>query len=652
MIRRVFLQPTHIHVVGAFAVTDPRHFTAGALIALLSVLAAAARGAPDRPNIVVILADDLGWMDTGVYGSEYYETPNIDRLADRGVRFTNAYSASPYCSPTRAAIMTGQDPGRLRLTAPNCHRGAATLTARRHPGPFAMPPTHRVTAARAVNRLNTTYVTLPERLNEAGYRTIHVGKWHLGFDGYAAKDHGFDRALCTGFYDPRFAGGHFAPYKACPPSFPNEMPDGTPRADTLTACAIEEIETAATEGKPFFLNLWYYLVHGPIEGRADLIARYERKTDPRGQQKSPVMGAMVASLDENVGRLLDALDRQDLTRNTLIVFTSDNGALETGHRWVGGGKPPEPFHVTSNEPLRGQKGDMTEGGIRVPFIVSWPGRHRPGTVSDQVLCATDIFPTVLAAAGVKLPTDRPVDGADIIPALTGRPVTRPRNAFVCHFPNGGDPATAVRRGDWKLLTYWAGNPDQTDKIELYNLRHDIGEATDLARTHPEKVAELTAVLDEYLEATDALVPQPNPNWNKRWHGWYGLYNAILTDIGDTLAIHSNGSSPVIRKEAAVRGKGAFTIALSLRSTVKNPAGLLRWTTAKEARFTRANTREFTVVNDGDFHEHTIGFTTDASLRGLRLDLGRGEGDLEIRRIVLRDGTGTLVREYSTPEDAG
>ena len=487
----------------------------GVLVSFLLLLGAL-RAEAAKPNIVVILTDDLGWIDTGVYGSQYYETPNIDRLAERGMRFTNAYSASPYCSPTRAAIMTGQDPGRLHLTAPSCHKPGARLTARQL-GTYAMPPDHRVTSAQFVTRLNTTYITLPELLNDAGYRTIHVGKWHLGFDGYAAKDHGFDRAVCTGFYDPKFAGGHFAPYKARPPTFPEEIPDGTPRADTLTTCAIEEIDAAAKTGRPFFLNLWYFLVHGPIEGRDALIAEYEKKTDPRGQQKSPVMGAMVASLDENVGRLLDALDSRNLTRNTLIIFTSDNGALETGRRWVGGGKAPEPYHVTSNHPLRGQKGDMTEGGIRVPFIVSWPGRDKPGSVSDEVVCATDIFPTVLAAAGVTPAADQPLDGADIIPALAAQPVDRPRDAFVCHFPSGGEPATAVRRGDWKLLKYWAGNPDQTDKIELYNLKDDPSETNNLEGQYPELERELIDLLSGALHngRTTPGEKQSNDGWPYR-----------------------------------------------------------------------------------------------------------------------------------------
>ena len=480
----------------------PLHLRALCL-AFLALFSVHAQAADPRTNVVFILADDLGWADTTLYGhTKYYKTPNLERLAKRGMIFTRAYSASPLCSPTRASILTGLHPARLGLTTPNCHVPQVVLEATQ--GPKAAPH-EKAIAPTPVTRLKTSYDTLPKALKTAGYATGHFGKWHLGPEPYSALEQGFDVDV-PHYAGPGPAGSYVAPWK-----FKNFDADpGEPDQhieDRMAKEAAAFLEKHKDE--PFYLNYWMFSVHAPFDAKKALLEKYRASVETSDPQRSPTYAAMVESMDDAVGTLLDTLDRLRLTDHTIIVFYSDNGG--NMYNEVDGTTP------TSNAPLRGGKATVFEGGIRVPCVVCWPGRVAPGTRSDALIQSTDFYPTFLDVLDLKAREGQQFDGLSIAPALKGQPFTR--EAIFTYFPHDPPvpdwlpPSVVVHQGDWKLIRIFHGGENGTHRWKLFNLREDIGERNDLAAKEPERVEAMDALIAKFLTVTKAIVPIPNPNFN-------------------------------------------------------------------------------------------------------------------------------------------
>ncbi len=443
--------------------------------------------APRKPNVVMFLIDDLGWRDIGANGSTYYQTPNIDRLAREGVRFTDAYAACAVCSPTRAAVLTGKYPARLLLTD--------WLPDGRWPSKA------RLRSGRFVRELPLEEVTIAEALREAGYRTASIGKWHLGAEPFSLPEHhGFD--VNVGGNAHGAPGDFFFPYAgnwAIPTTDLrvrwNVFPDGKPGeylTDRLTDEAVKFIRE--NRERPFFLYLPHYAVHTPLQAKPELVAKYEKIPEAQRQGK-PVYAAMVESMDESIGRVMATLRELGLEQDTMVIFTSDNGGF---------------YNATSNAPLRANKGAYYEGGIRVPLIVKWPGVAKAGHVSSEPVTSTDFYPTCLAAAGLPPRPNQHMDGRNLQPLLAGG-ATLGRPAIFWHFPHYNDhphsvPSGVIRQGPWKLIETF-----DPEGLELYNLADDLGEQRNLAATQPARVAELKRALDAWRVEVGAEMMRPNPD---------------------------------------------------------------------------------------------------------------------------------------------
>lgn len=442
-----------------------------------------------KTNVVLILIDDLGWKDLGCYGSSYYQTPNIDRLAAEGMRFTDGYAACNVCSPTRAAIMTGKYPARLLLTQwlPS-GRWSATK--------------NRMREARYLSNLPLEEVTIAEAMREAGYRTAFMGKWHLGTETYYYPEHqGFD--VNVGGRDYGAPGGYFYPFQGSwkIPTTGQMLRKDSPvpgkDGDYLVDRLAEEAEVFIRENadQPFFLMLSHYAVHSPLQGKLDKVARYE-KTAKKSRQGKPDYAAMVESVDDSVGRVLRTLDELELDKQTLVIFTSDNGGFAK---------------ATDNSPLRANKGSNYEGGLRVPVIVKWPGQTKPGSVSDEPVISTDFYPTILAVTGQDQRPFQHLDGESLEPVLTGQGQLG-RDALYWHYPHYNQhpqsfPSGVIRAGEWKLVEAF-----ETGKRSLYNLASDLGETTDLAEQNPEKATELYGHLKAWRDRVGADPMLPNPEY--------------------------------------------------------------------------------------------------------------------------------------------
>ena len=470
--------------------TDFTSVIKGCLLrALPAFLLVSWAGAQQRPNVLFILVDDMGWADLEGYGSDLHRTPRIDALADQGMRFTNAYSASPVCSPTRASIMTGKHPAKLHMTI---WREAAKRPPLNRP---LLPPITR-------DSLPHDEVTIAEVLHDAGYMTAHVGKWHLGTAEYYPQTQGFDYnvggtlwgAPQTFFYpysgSQTFSGLRYVPHLGGGQA-------GEYLTDRLTSEAIRILRNE--RGKPFFLHLAFHTVHTPIEGKPAVVDSYRRRIREGMLHRNPHYAAMVHALDENVGRVLDALDDLGVADNTLVVLTSDNGGYV--NRFDG-------MQVTDNTPLRSGKGSLYEGGIRVPAIIRWPGVTQPGSQSDVPVSSIDYYRTILSVAG--LPGDREynrtVDGIDLMPLLRDPDHTPDRAALYFHYPHyyaTTSPVSGLRVGRWKLLRYY-----EDSRTELYDLADDLGERRNLAGEKPEIAAALTARLEAWWDQMNAQHPSP------------------------------------------------------------------------------------------------------------------------------------------------
>lgn len=469
------------------------------LLASSGSLSASDSPAPTRPNVIFMLADDLGWSDTTLYGTTtFFQTPNLERLAQRGMVFTDAYAANPLCSPTRASILTGLYPARIGITSPDCHLPAVRLNAAVADKAPAFHPALPVTSA---TRLDTNYFTLAEALRAAGYATGHFGKWHLGAEPFSPLQQGFEVDV-PHWSGPSPAGSYVGPWK-----FPERLhffgQPGEHVEDRMGSEAQKFI--TANAGRPFFLNYWAFSVHSPFDAKPELIQKYSARANPNDAQRCPVYGGMVESFDQNIGRLLDTLDQLHLAENTIIVFFSDNGGnmYDRMH-----GIPP-----TSNRPLRDGKATIYEGGSREPCIVVWPGKVKPGSRTDALLSSVDWYPTLLAMLDLKPQAGLQFDGVSQLPALleTGQPRTAVFNYLPSYVPaTGNRPSASARQGDWKLIRFFCDQPDQSDRLELYNLKTDLGETNNLAATQPDRAKELNQLLDSFLRDTHALIPVKNP----------------------------------------------------------------------------------------------------------------------------------------------
>ncbi len=468
-----------------------RHFLGISALAAQKVVVRAENAKP--LNFVFLLADDLGWADTGVYGADLHETPNIDRLAAAGVRFTDAYAAAPVCSPTRASIMTGKCPARLHMTI---WREAVTRP----------PADRRLIPPVGVEDLPHEEVTLAEVLHDSGYLAAHVGKWHLGGATHYPETQGFDvniggtlwGAPQTYFYPYRGTRRYGGEFRYVPHLEWGKS--GEYLTDRLTSEALNIVERV--KDRPFYLNLAWHSVHTPVEGKPEFVSRYKARVKPGMHHKNAGYAAMVRSLDENVGRVLDTLDRLGIADRTVVVFTSDNG----GYINAFDGQP-----VTDNYPLRSGKGSLYEGGVRVPLIIRWPGVAHAGVVCREPVISHDFYPTIIEMAGLgRAKQNATVDGISLTPLLRDPRASLDRDALFFHYPHyytTTTPASAIRSREWKLIEYF-----EDGHLELYNLKKDPGEKNNLANSLPGQAAELHTRLRAWRESVNAQMPRPNPVW--------------------------------------------------------------------------------------------------------------------------------------------
>ncbi|MEI6074903.1 MAG: sulfatase [Verrucomicrobiota bacterium] len=478
------------------------------LAMLVGIIALQAIADPtERPNIVFILADDLGWSDTTLYGhTKYYKTPNLERLAKRGMLYTRAYAASPLCSPTRASIMTGQSPARIGITTPDCHLPEVRMTETVQP---KAPPYKKSLMCISATRLDTNYYTLAKALKADGYATAHFGKWHLGPEPYSPLQQGFDVDL-PHWSGPGPAGSYVAPWK-----FPAKI-HFLPRApdehieDRMADEAVKWM--AANKDHPFFLNYWQFSVHAPFNAKPALIEKYRQTVNPNDPQHSPTYAAMVESMDDAVGKLLSEMDRLGIADHTIVVFFSDNGG--NMYDKVDGTTP------TSNLPLRGGKATVYEGGVREPCIIAWPGLTKPGSRNDTVIQSEDFFPTFVKLLGLRTQPGQIFDGVNISDTFAGKPLAR--EAIFTYFPHSPPivpdvlpPAVTVVAGDWKLIRIFYDGENGAHGYRLYNLKDDLGERNDLAAAQPERVKQLDALIEQFLTDTKAVTPKPNPAYDPK-----------------------------------------------------------------------------------------------------------------------------------------
>lgn len=469
-------------------------------LAVLAILPSHTAFAGSRsPNLVFILADDLGWSDLGCYGADLHETPNLDRLAREGVRFTQAY-AMPVCSPTRTSILTGRHAARLHFTI-------------WREGALGVPHDQQLVPPTTIADLPGDEVTVAEVLKGAGYLTFHVGKWHLGDLAHSPETQGFDLniggthwgAPPTYFYPYRGPSGSSGEFRYVPGLLGKP---GDYLTDRFTDEALKLMDYAGD--RPFFLNLWYHCPHTPIEAKAQLVEHYRSKLKPGLHHQNPSYAAMVHTLDENVGRILAGIAQRGLADNTLVIFASDNGGYVNTNRGL---------RVTDNSPLRSGKGSLYQGGIQVPLIVRLPGLTARGETCDEPVICTDFFPTIveLCAGGRAQPAPAgPMDGLSLVPLLKRPQAHLQRDALFFHYPHyypTTTPVSAVRAGDWKLLEYFTDN-----HVELYSLRDDPGEKHDLAAEQPERAAQLRARLHDWWKEVGAQLPQSNPDYRSNQPG--------------------------------------------------------------------------------------------------------------------------------------
>jgi arylsulfatase A-like enzyme len=627
-----------------------------------------------KPNVIVILADDLGWADTTLYRkTSLYETPNIERLAARGMTFTNAYAASPICSPTRASIMTGQNPARHGITSPAAHLAEVRFAPNASENG---PPHQKCTNVKSATRLDPSLPTLGTILKDEGYSTAHFGKWHLGREPHSPLELGFDVDI-PHWHGPGTAGGYLAPW-----NYPNlkEKTPGEHIEDRMAEEAIAWLKRR-DRTKPFFMNYWQFSVHAPFGAKPELIDRYRKKIKRGEAQQSPTYAAMVHSLDDAVGTLLDALDAEGIAGETVVVFYSDNGGnIHCGLNETDASGENYITAITSNHPLRGGKGGVHDGGIRVPAVVVWPGVTKPGSRSDVRIQSTDLYPTILRMLNVKRPKDHLIDGVDFAKALRGEEMDR--GPMFTYAPGHGNtphwlpPSMAVHHGDWKLIRIFHYGEDENHDYRLYNLREDIGEDNNLAVDHPEKVKAMDRLIEEYIAEAEVVVPLPNPNFDlakfdpskigvqagglkmppsfrtsqqksgdtksvatvnkESMLGWTAK-NAEATVEGDSLRLTPNGRQAFLTN-AKVRANGPVEFRLRVRTRVGGTARL-QWRTEGQKLFpTTGQSRSFAVAG-GDWQELSVSLAVEGRLVHVRFFLPDRKRPVEIDWIEIGSDDG-------------
>jgi len=456
-----------------------------------------------KPNIVLIMADDLGWSDLGCYGNDFIDTPNIDRLAKEGMRFTDFYAAGAVCSPTRCAVQSGQNQARIGITA---HIPG-------HWRPFETVQTPLTTMA-----LPLDTVTIAESLKGAGYTTGYVGKWHLGGDAAFQPEHqGYDWSAVV--------GGAFLPGKFRVQHGDKSVEPEPDQFRTEFEAGLAETFVEKNSEKPFFLMVSPYAVHIPLASKSGLVEKYEKKAAEMNRElPHPVYAGMTEELDDLVGRVIAAVDAAGLTEKTMIIFTSDNGGLYRRYDYT----PEADDNVTSNAPLRGEKGQLYEGGIRVPLIVKYPPLVKPATETSTVAISYDFYPTVVELAGAKLPANQTIDGKSLLSVLADSSAKVGRSAIHFHYPHFHHhrPASAIIEGEWKLLQYL----DNSETVELYHLKSDLGETNDLSKEKAGRVADLKKKLQVWRTEVIATMPISNPHHNAERAGeWWNMRTGAPLD---------------------------------------------------------------------------------------------------------------------------
>ena len=454
-----------------------------------------------QPNVLFILADDLGYHDLSVMGSKFYETPNIDQIANQGMIFTQGYAACQVCSPSRAAIMTGKYPARLKITDwIGAKTGEAWREHNRH---------NKLLPADNRDHLPFEDTSLAEAMKEAGYKTFFAGKWHIGSEGSYPENHGFDINK-GGWEKGSPIGGFYAPWT-------NPRLENGPDGESLTLRLANETADFIKNntGAPFLAYLSFYAVHGPIQTTQPKWKKYREKAVSQGLadsgyvmehflpirqvQDNPVYAGLVETMDDAVGIVLNALKEAGVDDNTIVVFTSDNGGVASGDAFS-----------TTNLPLRGGKGYQWEGGIREPYFIRVPWMNHNGAKTDVQAIGMDFYPTLLDLAGIPLKPEQHVDGVSLVPVLEGNKIAdRPLFWHYPHYGNqGGEPSGIIRDGNWKLIHYYEDGRD-----ELYNLAQDLSETTDVASDNPEIASKMRKQLDSWLESIDAWMPAPDPEFD-------------------------------------------------------------------------------------------------------------------------------------------
>jgi arylsulfatase A-like enzyme len=627
-------------------------------LTLPSLALAASAG---RPNIILFLVDDMGWRDCGAYGSNYYETPRIDAFARQSMRFTHAY-AQPLCSPTRASLLTGQYSARHGITSATGHQPPQAEGFRYLPE--KAPEDQPMLTPTSKNYLDPKNYTLVRALKEVGYRTAHIGKWHLGLTApHWPEQHGFDVAFHC-HPDPGPPGNYFSPYGVLSEGEPRvqtrvgTITDGPPGeyiVDRLADEAIRFIESS--KDTPFFLNLWQYGVHGPWGHKESYTQQFKNKPAADGQG-NPIMASMLKSVDESFGRILDALDKNGLAENTIVVFNSDNGGnthsniasdaktkkkqakkgaspqLDDWQRWAGN-QPP-----TNNTPLRDGKGTLYEGGVRVPLMWRWPNHISASGTNDTVVGHIDLLPTLLDILGLKPKEGAVLDGVSYAPVVLGEGGLK-REAFFNYFPHGnaGRGGVTVVSGGLKLIRWFSIDPNGPDRFELYDLQADPGEASNLAASRVADVKRLDLLMDGFLQRTGANFPRPNPAYapnsasgksNRPLQGW------VPKSVD---AKHADGSLQI-----SANGKNGFMAMtnldlagpITLQVTSEGQTGTLRaqWRLVTQEAFPEGDQQaQATEIAPGI---SSIKLPVDGSLRHIRLHFPM---PIRVKRIALIPSSG-------------
>jgi arylsulfatase A-like enzyme len=595
----------------------------------------------NRPNVIVMMADDLGWRDVTVNGGDYYQTPNVERLATAGMNFPNAHSANPLCSPTRSGVLTGLYPARVRFNTPSGHVNNVVLD----PGVGATANAYLPsTSVQTRTRLPNAYVTYAELMKQTGYSTAFLGKWHLGKNEYVPENQGFDFVI-GGRQHSGPPGGYFAPFSGdsnIPANWPNGSPvvTGDHVNDILAAWAADFIDN--NRNQPFLMNMWWYDVHGPFQAKADVRANYVGLSDSEGRQNSPTYAAMVEVMDDGIGTVIDKLEELGLTDDTIIFFTGDNGGWM--YSWIS-----EDLAVpTDNYPSRAGKACIWDGGSHVPFIVDWPGQVAGGTVNTNNVNNMDIYATVLDMLDIDPYDGYPLDSLSLVPSLLGQAPANGNTIFV-QFPNsppstGTFPGVWVRQDEWKLIRFYHGGGAQNvHRYELYNIATDPGEENNLADDNPALVATLDALIEQHIIDSKALVPVYNPNYvPPTFNGWIPNYGVWVQDgTGDRLKMVSNSFLPALDSPDL----STSSIPAKVRVTMTSQSygdGRIWWKFPGDTEWLLGQSVGFPVTHDNVERTFEIPINPGAPVAQIRFQPSSGYFNTEVLQVLVLDAGDGIV----------